>query len=169
MVALFSAGTSSVGTHFIQPHYHISFYVFHFFHKCFSSQCILFITCLSFFLVKPNLCTVRNTVLIRECVSTLYVGLTSQKKWLPHRLVQTKIHGISFILSAGLTTVLTWNQRHRIGRLIQDEPKIYRRYHPPNLNVPEILYSFKFLFLVSVVVSSHLNARALAYNLILLF
>ena len=72
------------------------------------------------------------------------------KKWLPHRLVQTKTHDISFILSAGLTTVLTWNQRHRNGRLIQDELKIYRRsYHPPYLNFPETLYSFKFLFLIS--------------------
>ena len=91
-------------------------------------------------------------------------------KWLPHRLVQTKTHDISFILSAGLTTVLIWNQRHRRGRLAQDGLKIYRRsYHPPNLNVPETLYSFKFLFFVSSTCSAvQTLARAFDYNFIII-
>ena len=62
--------------------------------------------------------------------------------------------------------MLTWNQRHRRGRLIQDELKIYRRsYHPPNLNVPETLYSLFVSFPDAR--AFQLNARALAYNLIL--
>ena len=61
--------------------------------------------------------------------------------------------------------MLTWNQGHTRGRLIQDELKIYRRsYHPPNLNF-SVIFSL-LLFSVSFLLDARafkLNARALAY------
>ena len=63
-------------------------------------------------------------LVIRECVSTLFIGLIDITIMAVERI---KTHdNISLFLSAGLTTVLTCHQEHNIrGDLLQTRSTLY--------------------------------------------
>ena len=87
--------------------------------------------------------------LFRECVSTLYqCRVNISTKWPPYRLVQTKTHDNSCILSVGPTTMLTCNQHHGTRTLLQ---KSAHEYIPPGISPlnEEALYSFIIIIIVT--------------------